>query len=80
MNECENIINFINNYELNNINKIYNCNCKYCSNNYDNFKNYIKEIDLEKDSSFNNNNNLIWTDIMVYIKKYILIFEKYSNI
>tara|TARA_B100001094_G_scaffold331602_1_gene400539 strand:- start:6613 stop:6855 length:243 start_codon:yes stop_codon:yes gene_type:complete len=79
MNECGNIINFTNNYELNELNKLFNCNCKYCNYNYDNYKRYINEIDLSEDKSFENNINLIWTNTMIYIKKYLLIFEKYSN-
>ena len=47
---------------------------------YNEYKKHIDNIDFIKDKSFENNINLIWTNTMVFIKKYILIFEKYSNI
>ena len=82
MDECKYVFDFIETNDLDNITKINNCNCKYCKNNYDydNYINKINNIKINNKIEFNSNINLIWTKSMIYIKKYLLIFENYNFI
>ena len=81
MNECKYIKDFIKDNNLNNLENIYNCECKYCNckSLFDNFNKEIKKIDTNDNINYNHM-NLIWTKPMIFIKKYLYIFENNINL
>ena len=83
MNECKNVNNFVKNNNLLLIKEIFYCECNYCKKYdtkfntfYSKIMNDEKNIKIELDNKI----NLIWTNSMIFIKKYLLLFDKYINI
>ena len=83
MDECKNVNNFIYNNNLNSIKEIFYCECNYCKKYDNNFNNFYSKINNNQNNiniNLDNNINLIWTNSMIFIKKYLLLFDKYINI
>lgn len=82
MNECQFINSFINTKNVNLIEEIYKCNCKYCNENDRKYINFNKNINTKInyiELNIENRLNLIWTKSMLFIYKYLHLFEFYSN-
>ena len=83
MNECKNVNNFIKNNDLLLMKEIFYCECNYCKkydNNFHNFYSKIINNQQKIEIDLDNKINLIWTNSMIFIKKYLLLFDKYINI
>ena len=80
MKECKNIINFIQSNDLKELHNIHKCNCNYCNcrSSFNIFYSKIKNINYNN-NEYDNNINLIWTKSMIFMKKYLLIFENNIN-
>ena len=83
MNECKNINNFVKNNDLLLIKEIFYCECNYCKKYDTKFNIFYSKIMNDEQNikiELDNKINLIWTNSMIFIKKYLLLFDKFINI